>query len=390
MEILIALLLLLAVSISLGKLLERFGITDIVGQIIAGMILGPSLLNIIQPSSLLSGIAEVAIFFILLFIGIEITTETLTNHIKSSIRFTLSSFIIPVILMCIVSIYLLNIPISESIIASVAIGVPSISIISVLIYRYSLIHTEGGLKILSAVIFTDIIAFVILAAVMQSSHLLLTVAGVMIFLLILLYIDRELRYHGRTIRPFFKKLLDNRKEDTIFALVLIMSLLVSAILQVIGITYVLGAVFAGMLIHKTTVGTRTTQMLKDTFRRLNDSFFIPIFFSIAGLEFRIPSSKYIILLVILVGISLLVGGVMNYFNAKRHIRNIPPSEVTGILGSRGAVGIVIASLAFQSSIINSQIYAIILVGTIVMSLIMPLLLSSGRAKRQVAGSSAEA
>ncbi len=383
MEILIALLLLLAVSISLGKLLERFGITDIVGQIIAGMILGPSLLNIISPSPLLSGIAEVAIFFILLFIGIEITTETLTNHIKSSIRFTLSSFIIPVILMCFVSIYLLNIPVSESIIASIAIGVPSISIISVLIYRYSLIHTEGGLKILSAVIFTDIIAFVILAAVMQSSHLILTVAGVLIFLLMLLYIDRELRYHGRVIRSFFKKLLDNRKEDTIFALVLIMSLLVSAILQIIGITYVLGAVFAGMLIHKTTVGTRTTRMLKDTFRRLNDSFFIPVFFSIAGLEFKIPSSKYIVLLVILVGISLLVGGIMNYFNAKRHIRNIPQREVVGILGSRGAVGIVIASIAFQNNIINSQIYAIILVGTIIMSLIMPLLLSSSRAKSRL-------
>ena len=254
MEILISLLLLLAVSISLGKLLERFGITDIVGQIIAGIILGPAILNIIIPSSLLSGIAEVAIFFILLFIGIEITTETLTNHIKSSIRFTLSSFLIPVILMCLVSIYLLNVPISESIIASVAIGVPSISIISVLVYRYSLVHTKGGLKILSAVIFTDILAFVILAAVMQSSHLFLTIVGIAIFLLILLYIDRELRHRGRVIRSFFKKLLDNRKEDTIFALVLIMSLLVSAILQIIGITYVLGAVFAGMLIHKATVG----------------------------------------------------------------------------------------------------------------------------------------
>lgn len=383
MEILISLLLLLAVSISLGKLLERFGITDIVGQIIAGIILGPAILNIIVPSSLLSGIAEVAIFFILLFIGIEITTETLTNHIKSSIRFTLSSFLIPVILMCLVSIYLLNVPISESIIASVAIGVPSISIISVLVYRYSLVHTKGGLKILSAVIFTDILAFVILAAVMQSSHLFLTIVGIAIFLLILLYIDRELRHRGRVIRSFFKKLLDNRKEDTIFALVLIMSLLVSAILQIIGITYVLGAVFAGMLIHKATVGKRTTEMLQDTFRRLNDSFFIPIFFSIAGLEFKLPNSKYLILLIALVGISLLVGGIINYFNAKKHIKDIHPREVVGIFGSRGAVGIVIASIAFQNQIINSQIYAIILVGTIIMSLIMPLLLSKSKIRKLV-------
>lgn len=375
MEILIALLLLLAFSTILGKLFERLGITEIVGQIIAGVLLSPAVFNIVSPSTVLSGIAEVAIFFILLFIGLQITTEVLTNHLKSAMTFTASSFAMPVILMVLIAIFVFHLGLASGVITAVAIGVPSISIISVLVYRYSMINLEDGKRILSGVIMADILAFVVLAAALQISHLAGVVISIIVFLAVLLYIDRTLRYHDVKVRGFFERMLKEKEEAVIFAIVIILSLVIAAILQLIGITYVLGALFAGMLIHKTTVGAHATRMLENTFRRLNDSFFIPVFFSIAGLDFAVPSLGFSELLLSMVLISALVGGILNYLVAKNRLSRISSRESIGILGSRGAVGIIIATIALQGGIINNQLYTVVLVGTIILSLIMPLLLS---------------
>jgi Kef-type K+ transport system membrane component KefB len=382
MEVLIALLLLLSFSILLGKILEKFGMADIIGQIIAGIILGPTVLNLVTISSTLQGIAQVSIFFILLFIGIELTTEVLTKHLRSAAYFTLSSFIIPVAVMIVTSMLLFHLNMTTSIITAIAIGVPSISIISVLVYKYSIINTKDGIQLLSAVIFTDLIAFIILAAALQISYLPITIIGITVFLIALLYIDKELKLHGKKIKLIFNKLLKIKAEDSIFAIIILVSLLVSTILQLIGITYVLGALFAGMLICKTTVGSKTMKILQNSFKPLNNSFFIPIFFSIAGLEFSLPQTKYLMLLAILIIIVIFVGGILNYMIAKKRLYKIKPKDAAGILGSRGAVGIIIGTIAFQSGIISSNIYAIIILGTIILSIIMPLLLSKNLTKKQ--------
>jgi len=378
-EILIALLLLLSLATILGKLFERFGVTDIVGQLLAGIILSPAVFDIVSPSPVLAGISEVSIFFILLFIGLQITTEVLTNHLKSAVMFTGSSFIIPVIIMAAVAIFVFHLGLAAGVITAVAIGVPSISIISVLVYRYSMINLEDGKRILSGVIMIDILAFVMLAASLKLSHIIGVIISIVIFIAALLYLDKTLRYHDAKLRGFFDKMIKEREEAIIFAIVIIISLIISAILQLIGITYVLGALFAGMLIHKTTVGAKTSRILNNTFRRLNDSFFIPIFFSIAGLSFTIPSLDFAELMALLVLTSGVIGGVLTYFTSKNRLSRISKKDAIGILGSRGAVGIIIAAIALQNGIISNPLYTIIIVGTIILSLIMPLLLSKRQA-----------
>lgn len=383
MEILIALLLLLSFSILLGKLFERVGITEIVGQILAGIILGPSIFGFVTPSTVLSGIAEVAIFFILLFIGIQITTEVLTDHLRSASYFTLSSFIIPSFVMAFLGIYIFNITPSAAITASIALGVPSISIVSVLVYRHSIINQEDGLRLLAGVISADIVAFVIFAVILHKLNPLITVAALAVFLALLLLIDYETKRHSKGLRKIFSNLIKKRAEETLFALVILMGLIVSAIFQVIGITYVLGALFAGMLIHKTTVGVRPSRMLSNTFRRLNDSFFIPIFFSIAGLAFTFPSAEYDGLLISMVLVAMCVGGTLNYIAANNRFTKLQSKDAVGILGSRGAVGIIIASLALQYGIISNQLYTVVLVGTITLSIIMPLALTKKSERRAI-------
>ncbi len=372
MSLIESVMLLLLVSILLGELLERRNITKIVGELGAGIILGPAVSGLIQPSDLLSGISEIALYFIILLIGIEVTTETLTRNIRPGIAFSISSFAIPVSIMIAVSYYLLGFPLVQGVIISVSIAIPSISIVSVLIRKFDLLKIDAGHFLLSSVIITDIGGFIIASTASSPSRLPVVITGLIIFFAVYFFVDYEVRKHSRTISSLLKVLQPvDQTEGMTFAMVVVGGLIISVFFEAIGITFVLGAFFAGMLISDVVVGERMQGILTRTLTRLNDSFFIPIFFAISGLSVVLPSLYNLEVTMILVALSGAVGALATWRFSKRIVSNVKPRSVVGILGGRGSVGIVIASVSLAASVISPTYFTDIVFGTVVLSLIFP-------------------
>ncbi len=375
MEIILAILALLSFALILGSIAERFGIPTVVGNIIAGIVLGPAIFGLLNYNSGLSGISEMALFFIMLLVGIEATTQLLTKHMRSAVILSTSSFIAPVSVMILIAAFVFHLNTAQAIITSIAIGVPSISIISVLVMRYNLLGTEDGARIVSSVVLTDVIAFVVLAAIGVSSvPIYIVIISVLAFVLVLLAIDRVIRYHAAFIRRrLITKYRARGGEELIFAGIILMGLIGSAVLQIAGITYVLGAFFVGLLIHDAIVGKRIYGILKRTFSRITNSFFIPLFFSIAGLQVVRPSN-YLWLMVLLIIVSGSIGGILSYLAGSKLLRKLRPVTAVALLGSRGAVGIIIANIALLQGDINADLYSIVILGTVILSLILPTLM----------------
>ncbi len=375
MEIILAILALLSFALILGSIAERFGIPTVVGNIISGIILGPAVFGLLNYSSGLSGISEIALFFIMLLVGIEATTQLLTKHIRSAVVLSASSFILPASIMMLIAAFVFHLNTAQAIITSIAIGVPSISIISVLVMRYDLLGTEDGARIVSSVVLTDVIAFMVLAAIGVSSvPIYIVIISVLAFILVLLAIDRMIRYHAAFIRKrLISKYRTRGGEELIFAGIILMGLIGSAVLQIAGITYVLGAFFVGLLIHDAIVGKRIYGILKRTFSRITNSFFIPIFFSIAGLQVVRPSD-YLWLMVVLIIVSGSIGGILSYLAGSKLLKKLRPVTAVALLGSRGAVGIIIANIALLQGDINADLYSIIILGTVILSLVLPALM----------------
>ena len=375
MEIILAILALLSFALILGSIAERFGIPTVVGNIISGIILGPAVFGLLNYSSGLSGISEMALFFIMLLVGIEATTQLLTKHIRSAVVLSASSFILPASIMMLIAAFVFHLNTAQAIITSIAIGVPSISIISVLVMRYDLLGTEDGARIVSSVVLTDVIAFMVLAAIGVSSvPIYIVIISVLAFILVLLAIDRMIRYHAAFIRKrLISKYRTRGGEELIFAGIILMGLIGSAVLQIAGITYVLGAFFVGLLIHDAIVGKRIYGILKRTFSRITNSFFIPIFFSIAGLQVVRPSD-YLWLMVVLIIVSGSIGGILSYLAGSKLLKKLRPVTAVALLGSRGAVGIIIANIALLQGDINTDLYSIIILGTVILSLVLPALM----------------
>ena len=376
MDIITEVLIILALSIVIGEIMESRGFPNVVAAMIVGIILGPAVLNYISPNPVLAGISDISLFFIVLLIGVEVTTELLTKYNKTSTSLSVGSFGIPFLLMIAFSVLIYNLQIKEAIILSLSISIPSISIVSVLLLRYNLLSREGGKRILASVVISDVLAFIILSSLINTSEIYFKLIAITVFIFLLLLLDRYMRKNGERSKLFFEKLrAKDRGEQLIFAAIIIWGLFVSRIFEELGFTFILGALFSGMIINDVIIGPELIGIIKRTLTRINDSFFIPIFFTIAGLGVVIPPEKYYGLLLGMVIITVVAGGLLNFLTSKIFITDLKSTTTMAILGGRGAVGVIIATFALSEGLITNNIYSIAIVGTIMVSLIMPPLIS---------------
>jgi Kef-type K+ transport system membrane component KefB len=169
-----------------------------------------------------------------------------------------------------------------------------------------------------------------------------------------------------------------KREDFAFVFLIIVALSVSVIFQNMGLSYILGSFFAGLIVHDGIIGRKPFGRISQTLSTMNRVFFIPLFFGFAGLEVMLSGIDYFFYvgLAVLIAIALGVGVSLTYYASKKMLQNkmdIAPKQVAGILGGRGAIGIVIATVAFSEGSLNESVFSLIILATLIMSLAIPFL-----------------
>jgi Kef-type K+ transport system membrane component KefB len=163
-----------------------------------------------------------------------------------------------------------------------------------------------------------------------------------------------------------------------YAMLILVGLLIAAIFQAIGLSYIIGAFFAGLIMREGLLGRKAFQEVSATFTRMNRAFFIPLFFGAAGLQADLSAAGYRFLpsLGVIVVVTLVVAIGITYYAGRSILKLLDEDakQVAVILGGRGAVGIVIASVALDSGVISDLNYSLIVVATLVISLTVPILL----------------
>ena len=380
-NIILDILIILTAAIISGEIFEQLNLPGIAGQLLSGLVLGPSLLNIITYNNEISGITSIAIFFIVFLIGIEMNTDVLMMHFKKAFTLSIVSFIIPFVIELFLLIHILNIGVTETSIIALATVIPSISIISILVKKYSLMKRDIGKIIISSVVISDIIGFIILSYFSNASNGLSSVLLPLLLLLILYFgFDYIINKNKWAFRKFLNIIwMKFRSTHFSYAFLIIFGLLVSMVFNSIGISYIIGAFFAGLIINKGIIGNEYFGNVSRTLNRINDSFFIPIFFGAAGLEAVIAYSNISLMLEILifVFIAFIIAYILSFKLAKSIIDKKEKDrsrKVAGIISGRGAVGIAIAVIALNEGLINQGAYSIIITTSVVVSIIAGILL----------------
>ncbi|MEJ2690926.1 MAG: cation:proton antiporter, partial [Deltaproteobacteria bacterium] len=97
-HLIINLLLILVVAWILGSIFARFGLPVMLGELVAGVILGPPLLGLITSSPAIDLMAELGIFFVMFYTGVEMNPRDLLRHIWPSLAVGLGGFVLPFLL----------------------------------------------------------------------------------------------------------------------------------------------------------------------------------------------------------------------------------------------------------------------------------------------------
>lgn len=379
-EIILEVLAVLAVAVIIGEIFAQFGLPAVAGELLGGLILGPTVLDYVESNAQIQAISSISLFFIIFLIGFEMRTETVRKNLRKAGLVTITSFLIPLVIATALSVILLRFDLTSDFAFGLAITVPSISIISVLVFDYDLLKEDSGQIILASVALIDVLAFIMLAAVSQSAaNTLSTIFYLVVFVLAFALVDRFLNWKRKKFRKFLEKSASYvRREDISYAVLIIVGLLVSYFFQIIGISYIIGAFFAGLILHDELIGREAFAKVSMTFSRMNRAFFIPLFFGFAGVEanFSLADYPYALPLALIIICSIIPAMLLTYYGSKvfLKIKKHSPKKIAVILGGRGAVGIVIATLALGSGLINSTAYSLVIIGTLVVSIFVPLLL----------------
>ena len=163
-SLIINLLLILCVAWFLGGIFARFGLPVMLGELLAGIILGPPLLGIVTPSPALDLLAELGIFFVMFYTGMEMDPKELLEHIWPSMAVAVGGFVLPFGLGFLTT-QAFNGTVYQSLVVGLGVSITAIAVQSVILHSLRINRSDLGHIIIGAAIVDDILSLVALSII---------------------------------------------------------------------------------------------------------------------------------------------------------------------------------------------------------------------------------
>ncbi|HRE97699.1 MAG TPA: cation:proton antiporter, partial [Flavobacteriales bacterium] len=322
------LLFLLVLARVLGEIFEHFRQPAMIGEITAGIILGPSVLQITYFNEELKVFSEMAVFLLVIMAGLEINPKDIRGAMMGKkIWIAILGFVIPIASGFLVG-YLFQLDIMISIFLALCISITALPVSIRILIDLGKLHSDIGQKIIAVAIFNDVIALMILGILIDirgeastfseiastTGVSLLKVLGFLLFVVIAYKIIDRATQKVDFIKEQTDRLLNFLKgKESLFAIIFCFILVFASISESAGLHFIVGAFFGAMLITENLLGKENFKQLEKTTTTITMGFLAPIFFAAIGLEFHIQSLNNIPLLLVVVAISFaskILGGYL--------------------------------------------------------------------------------
>jgi len=344
------LLLILTVAWVLGLVFTRMGLPVMLGELLAGIILGPPILGIIGISPSIEMLAELGIFFVMFHTGMEMDPKELVEHIWSALSVAIGGFVLPFALGYFTA-SLFGGTVMQSLFVGMGVSITAIAVQAVILQSMRINRSKVGHIIMGAAIADDILALVALSTLLgfaktgsvQLSALLLIFLKVSGFFALTILI-------GQFIMPPLTRRLTNQGGKA-FMFAMTSALLMAYLAEWAGLHLIIGAFLAGQFVRKEIMDEDVYEAISSHFYSISYGFLVPIFF--ASLSFHLHFTwtwSFLIFAVVLIFVALLgkllgcgVGALLFKYSLRE-------SAIIGFgMNGRGAVELVVASVVLGLS-----------------------------------------
>ena len=384
------LLILLVISKVFGEIFERFKQPAMIGEIIAGIIVGPSLLNIIHRTEDIKVISELGIFLLVIIAGLEINFDDILKSLKGkNIIVSILAFFLPIFSGFAVG-HFFGKEIMTTVFIGLCVAITALPVSIRILMDLGKINSYIGQKIISVAIFDDVLALIILGLILNIKDTDMEVETIIknasisllklsIFLTILsltYFLIRKLSNRENYLeRQLNKILLLLKGKESLFAIFFVFVLLFATITESLGFHFIIGAFFAAMLINENLVGKKHLESFHNTTNGLAMGFLAPIFFAGIGLEFNISSIQNYGLLIAIILVSYFSKIFGGFIGGKIIGLNNKTSLTLGLgLNARGIMELVIANIAYKAGLIDSEIFSMLVIMGVLTTLSTPIML----------------
>ena len=363
----------------LGLLTRRFNLPQVVGALLADVILGPSVLNILHETDFIGMMAELGVIVIMFTAGLESDIRQLKNSGKDSLIIATLGVIIPLIGGTIVA-YIFNdgsLSTVSNILQNVFIGAiltaTSVSITVEALRELGKLSEKSATVILGAAIIDDILGIIVLTIITSISDKSVNVG--IVFLKIIAFFIFALVV-GYIIYIVFDKWInkyDIDKRRFVIGAFVVCLLLSFCAEEFFGVADITGAFIAGLVLSR----NRETEYISKRFDIISYMLLSPIFFASIGINMEIPKMtvSIIIMTIVLVAVAMLSKIIGCGLGAK--ICGYSKKEIiqigTGMM-ARGEVALVIANKGIKLGIMNTYFLPSIIIMIITAAICTPILL----------------
>ncbi len=378
-----------------GELMHRIGQPAIMGQLVAGMLLGPSVFGALAPDwqhalfppgpeqkAMLTAISQLGVLLILLMTGMETDLGLVRHSRRAAFSVSLAGIAIP--FLCGVWLgerlpdSLLPDPSKRfvsSLFLGIALSISSVKIVALLVRDLGFLRRTVGQVIVASAIIDDTVGWIIMSIVfgialhggVDLPSLARSVLGTLTFLALCFTLGR--RMVARLIRFANDRFTS---ELPVIAMILIITGAMALLTDAIGVHTVLGAFVAGILIGQSPI---LTTHIQEQLRGLIVALFMPVFFGMAGLsaDLRVlaqPQYLYLTLgLIAVASVGKFAGAMLGGRFGGLSMRE---SLAIGCgMNARGSTEIIIATFGLSMGVLSQNLFTAIVTMAVITTLAMP-------------------
>src|SRR5690242_2451438 len=389
------LVVLMLVGRLLGEAMLRIKQPAVMGQLVAGLVLGPSLLGALAPDwqhaifpaakeqkAMLDAVAQFGVLLLLLLTGMETDLRLVRRTGGASIIASLAGIILP--FACGVALgealpdSMLPDPgkrLITSLFLGTALSIASVKIVATVIREMNFLRRTVGQIILASAIIDDTIGWMITAVIFSLAlqghvdawSLAQSVLGTLAFMGLSLTIGRRLVFITiRWVNDTFAS------DFAVITAILLIMCTMALITDLIGVHTVLGAFVAGILVGESPILTRH---IDEELRGLVIAFFMPVFFGTAGLSADLTILKDTNLLLLTAGLIAIASiGKFGGAFAGGKLAGLTFRESLALgtgMNARGSTEVIVATIGLSMGALSQNLFTMIVTMAVVTTMVMP-------------------
>jgi len=397
----------------LGELMQRVGQPAVMGQLIAGVLIGPSVFGALLPSAynvvfpdvaaqkrMIDAISQLGILMLLLLTGME-TDLKLVNRMRRTAFFTsLSGIIFPFACGYAVGQFLPDAMLPDpsqrlvtSLFLATALSISSVKIVAMVIMEVGFLRRNIGQIILASAILYDTVGWIIIAIIGGiASSGRVDIKGVGFALLgTVLFLAVSFTFGRKVVAHIIRWTNDHLIIDVpVITAILVLMIAMALLTDYIGVHTVLGAFVVGILVGQSPI---LTKHIEGQLRGLIVALFAPIFFAVAGreIDLTILKSFYQIELALAFILIASFGKVIGCYIGGR-LGKLGNREATALaigMNARGSTEVIVATIGLSIGVLNRDLFTLIVVMAISTTLVTPPLLRWALARIPATGEEKE-